>query len=136
MLLRQCPLPQQFWCEPILFAEQKPRADLVFLLFIGNFECSDRGGDVIKPRHPLEAATTRKSPLLSCSTPQSLFLRGPIIFCVSPGHLIYPVLSLDVLSVFRSYLARDLNLGYFCGAAVAPWTLIIQPVRTCHINGH
>lgn len=65
------------WCD--LLVRQKPW--LVFLLFIRNFECSDRGGDVIKARHPLEPSTSRKSPLLSCSTPRSLF--AWIIFCVS-----------------------------------------------------
>lgn len=93
-------------------------AAMVFLLFIRNFECSYRGGDVIKARHPLEPATSRKSPLLSCSTPQSLFC---VDYFLCLWDTLYPMLSLDVLSVFCSYLARDLNLGYFCGGWNRRW---------------
>lgn len=81
-----------------------------------------RGGDVIKPRHPLEPATSRKSPLLSCSTPiQSLFLRGLFFVCLRTGRTPYTQCCRWMCfpcSVF--YLARDLNLGIIgillCGA--------------------
>lgn len=79
---------------------------LLFLLFIRNFKCSDRGADVIKARHPSDVATSRKSPPLSCSIPRSLFCIDYFL-CLELDILYF---VFDVLSVFLAYRARDLNL--------------------------